>query len=309
VNKLRDKGLLENTLIIITSDHGEYNHGKTTLYEGGIRVPLMMYWPAGIKSNSRYEELVQNIDFTPTLLDLAGVLPATSSMDGVSLKNVISGTQTNAVHDFLFFELGYARAALTKDWKYISVRYDNATQQKINNGIRFPSFIAGETNTYPYYVRNSSLGYYGASNYSHYYESDQLYDLKNDPTEQVNLFNSNKTVADNLKTKLISKLETFPGRPYAELFNGTNSTAVNQIHQHAGIKIYPNPSKGAFRIEMSKPFQNACFAVYDTIGNLVNQGTFSKNNALVDLKSIATGNYILKVNAGGYDFLQKIYIE
>lgn len=309
VNKLRDKGLLENTLIIITSDHGEYNHGKTTLYEGGIRVPLMMYWPAGIKANSRYEELVQNIDFTPTFLDLAGVLPATSAMDGVSLKNVISGTQTNAVHDFLFFELGYARAALTKDWKYISVRYDNATQQKIDNGVRFPSFIAGETNTYPYYVRNSSLGYYGASNYTHYYESDQLYDLKNDPTEQVNLFNANKTVADDLKAKLISKLETFPGRPYAELFNGTNSTSVNQINQNAGIKTYPNPSKGAFRIEMPKPFQNACFAVYDTIGNLMNQGTFSKNNTLIDLKSIATGNYILKVNSGGSDFLQKIYIE
>lgn len=72
VDKLKEKGIYENTIIIITSDHGNYNAGKTTLYESGVRVPLMMHWPAGIKANSEYNELVQNIDFTPTFLDLAG---------------------------------------------------------------------------------------------------------------------------------------------------------------------------------------------------------------------------------------------
>jgi arylsulfatase A-like enzyme len=295
VKKLKDKGLLENTLIIITSDHGEYNHGKTTLYEGGIRVPLMMYWPAGIKAGSRYEELVQNIDFTPTLLDLAGALPVTSTMDGISLKNVISGNQTNAVHDFLFFELGYARAVLTKEWKYITVRYDDATQQKIDNGIRFPSFIAGETNTYPYYVRNSSLGYYGASNYTHYYEKDQLYDLKNDPTEQINAFNTNKTVANNLKVKLISKLETFAGRPYAELFNGISSTAVHKINENAEIKIYPNPSEGIFQIENQNYRSDSRYEVYNFQGKLILSDKICNKNTVVNLKSYPSGNYLIKI--------------
>lgn len=42
-------------------------------YEGGVKVPLMMFWPAGIPPGSYYEEWVQNIDFTPTFFDLAGV--------------------------------------------------------------------------------------------------------------------------------------------------------------------------------------------------------------------------------------------
>jgi len=295
VKKLKDKGLLENTLIIITSDHGEYNHGKTTLYEGGIRVPLMMYWPAGINAGSRYEELVQNIDFTPTLLDLAGALPTTSAMDGVSLKNVISGTQTSAVHDFLYFELGYARAAMTKDWKYITVRYDAATQQKIDNGVRFPSFIAGETNTYPYYVRNSSLGYYGASNYTHYYESDQLYNLKNDPTEQVNVFSTNKTIADDLKAKLVSKLETFSGRPYGDLFNGISPTAVKKTNENSSIKIYPNPSKGVFQIESLDVNSHSRYEVYNLEGKLILANKISAKDTVVNLKAYPSGNYLIKI--------------
>ena len=73
VDKLREKGKLENTLLIITSDHGDLNHGKATNYEGGIKVPLMMYWKNGIATTGTYDELVQNIDFAPTFLDIAGV--------------------------------------------------------------------------------------------------------------------------------------------------------------------------------------------------------------------------------------------
>ncbi len=282
-------------MIVITSDHGEYNHGKTTLYEGGIRVPLMMYWPAGIKANSRYEEMVQNIDFTPTFLDLAGVLTSPSKMDGVSLKNVITGTQTNPVHDFLFFELGFARAVLTKDWKYITVRYDDATQKKIDAGIRFPSFIQGETNPYPYYVRNSSLGYYGATNYTHYYESDQLYNMTNDPKEQVNVFDINKTVADTLKAKLKSKLETFPGRPYAELFDGSNSTALRNTPENPGITIYPNPSKGVFQILSTNLSENSRYEVYNVQGRLVLAERIKNKDTVVSLNTYPTGNYIIKI--------------
>ena len=87
IEKLKEKGLLENTLIIITSDHGNYNFGKSTICEGGIKIPLMMYWEAGIKAGSTYDELVQNIDFTPTFLELAGVsLKSVKELDGVSLK-------------------------------------------------------------------------------------------------------------------------------------------------------------------------------------------------------------------------------
>ena len=51
VDKLKAEGIYENTIIIITSDHGNYNGGKTSLYESGTKVPLMMHWPNGIKPN------------------------------------------------------------------------------------------------------------------------------------------------------------------------------------------------------------------------------------------------------------------
>ena len=82
----------------------------------------MMHWPAGIKDDSSYDELVQNIDFTPTFLELAGIdLKSVEKMDGVSLREVLEGDRT-AVHDHLFFEIGFARGVMTKDWKYITVR-------------------------------------------------------------------------------------------------------------------------------------------------------------------------------------------
>jgi arylsulfatase A-like enzyme len=295
VNKLRDKGLLNNTIIVITSDHGEYNHGKTTLYEGGIRVPLMMYWPDSIKAGSRYEELVQNLDFTPTFLDLAGALPAASNMDGVSLKNVITGSQTTPVHDYLYFEIGFARGVLTKDWKYISVRYDKDTQKKIDDGVRFPSFIKGETNTYPYYVRNSSLGYLGAVNNSHYFEKDQLYDMQNDPTELVNIWNENKTKVDELKAKLASTLQTFPGRPYGEFYDGLLPNEIKTIENNTDLKVYPNPTKGVINIQFSANIVRSTYELFNLKGEKIMSGQLKSNNTAIRFKGYPKGSYLVRV--------------
>lgn len=294
IQKLKDKNLLDNTLIIITSDHGAFNHGKTSLYEGGVRVPLMMYWPKGIKAGTQYDELVQNIDFTPTLLDLAGV-QTSSKVDGVSLKNVLSGTQIDPVHDYLYFELGYARAVLTKDWKYIAVRYDAETQKKIDNGVRFPSFIAGETMPFPYYLRNSSLGYYAATNNPHYFESDQLFDMKSDPTELVNVYSSNMTKANELKYNLTKTLQTFEGRPYGDFFDGTNYTQIHKKTSVTEIKIFPNPTKGEFVILNQDLKSRSKYEVYNFKGKLILKNDIHDRSTIVSLKKYPTGNYIIKV--------------
>jgi len=216
VAKLKEKGILENTLIVITSDHGNYNYGKTTIYEGGVKVPLMMYWPAGIKAGEKYNELVQNIDFTPTFLDLAGVdLSTVNQLDGVSLKNVLEGSNT-PVHDYLFFELGLARGVMTKDWKYITVRYDDKSAKQVNEGIIFKGWNKHE-HTLPYYTRNSHLGYHAALLNPHYFEKNQLYDLNNDPTEDKNIVDLNPNKSEEMKKLLIKSLKSFPDRPYGEL--------------------------------------------------------------------------------------------
>lgn len=216
VKKLKENDKLENTLIVITSDHGNYNFGKATIYESGTRVPLLMYWPDGIKPGSVYNELVQNIDYAPTFLDLAGVkIDKTMEIDGVSLANVLKGS-SKPVHDHLFFELGYARGVMTKDFKYIAVRYDEKTNQEIKKGHKFDGW-KGRKLDLPYYVRNNHLGYHSAIYHKNYFDSDQLYDIKKDPWEKNNIYDANPEKATIMRRFLAQYLGSFPNRPYGEM--------------------------------------------------------------------------------------------
>jgi arylsulfatase A-like enzyme len=74
---------------------------------------------------------VQNTDFTPTILDIAGIEPPKKmQVDGLSLKSVFQGSK-QPLRDHLFAELGYSRGVITKNWKYIAIRYDEAAQKQI----------------------------------------------------------------------------------------------------------------------------------------------------------------------------------
>ena len=98
--ELERNGLDENTLIIFFSDNGGAfrvaNNGglrmhKTWLYEGGIKEPLLMRWPAKIKAGSTTDAVVSSIDFYPTFTDAAGVkIREGHQVDGVSLLPLIT---------------------------------------------------------------------------------------------------------------------------------------------------------------------------------------------------------------------------
>lgn len=78
LGELQDRGMAENTLVIFTSDHGEMltDHGLLlkgpSLYEGAVRVPLVMRWPGVISPNRRVHGLTQLLDLPATILDAAG---------------------------------------------------------------------------------------------------------------------------------------------------------------------------------------------------------------------------------------------
>ncbi len=72
---LKENGLYEKTLIVFTSDHGmAFAGGKTTVYEGGLRVPFVVRNPYEKKRGVRHQAMISHIDITPSLLDFAGVL-------------------------------------------------------------------------------------------------------------------------------------------------------------------------------------------------------------------------------------------
>jgi arylsulfatase A-like enzyme len=97
---LRDKGLLDDTLILFTSDNGGERFsdnwplvgGKMDLTEGGIRVPWIAHWPAVIAAHSDSEQHAMTMDFSATVLDAAGVDPDPAyPLDGTSLMSVLRG--------------------------------------------------------------------------------------------------------------------------------------------------------------------------------------------------------------------------
>jgi arylsulfatase A-like enzyme len=217
LRKLDERGLAANTLVIISSDHGTWRYGKTTPYDGGLKVPLVMRWPAAIPAGSTYPHLVLNTDYAATVLDLAGAkTPADYQIDGVSLAQVLRGKQSGALREETFHEIGYARAIKTPKWKYIAVRYPPAIQRRIAAGEKFPAFGGAPPISQPYHVANNHLGYHSSRHNPQYFEADQLYDLENDPQEKTNVIANHPEVVADLRARLTKLLKTFPNRPFGE---------------------------------------------------------------------------------------------
>ncbi|HWE63859.1 MAG TPA: sulfatase, partial [Chloroflexota bacterium] len=120
------------TLVIITADHGEIlneqlgyfdHHG---LYEGNIRVPLILYWPGKLPGGRRVPGFVQNLDIAQTLLELAGI-PDRDAMEGLSLLPAAMGLRAGNYDALYFSEATWEtkRAMRTARWKLIdSVEQD-----------------------------------------------------------------------------------------------------------------------------------------------------------------------------------------
>jgi arylsulfatase A len=106
LKKLDDLNLMDRTIVVFTSDNGglcvlegpntpptinaPLREGKGCLYEGGLRVPLIMRWPGVTKPGGAIASSVHSIDFFPTLLDACGV-KSDARPDGVSLRSVLKG--------------------------------------------------------------------------------------------------------------------------------------------------------------------------------------------------------------------------
>ena len=98
IRMLKEKKLLNNTIIIVTSDNGmAFPSAKNNLYEYGIHMPLAISWPAGIKNGRRIiDDLVSLTDIAPTLLECAGIQEP-AEMTGKSLLRIFNSTSSGQV--------------------------------------------------------------------------------------------------------------------------------------------------------------------------------------------------------------------
>lgn len=156
LKKLDDTKLTEKTLVIFTSDNGGLSNGngqiipptsnaplrdgKSHLYEGGIRVPLIVKWPGVVKAGSTSDAVVSSIDYFPTILSACGAASGTTSLiDGQDLRPVLDATGKLA-RDAIYWHFPHyngnagakpGAAIRAGDWKLIEF-YETGRQELFN---------------------------------------------------------------------------------------------------------------------------------------------------------------------------------
>ncbi len=134
---LDELGLAGDTVVIVTSDHGEeffehdgFGHNKT-LYEEAVRIPLIVRYPGVVPAGKRVPELASIIDIAPTVMDLVGLDPLPDVMGRSLVPSLDGGPPSEAPVALLELVAGGKRpaqvAVRTPDWKWISKREDGAT--------------------------------------------------------------------------------------------------------------------------------------------------------------------------------------
>lgn len=228
IKKLEETGKLQNTIIFFFNDNGQY--AKGSVYQGGVSSPSVIWRAEGFKSRKINHLLVSNIDFAPTIFEMAGGSPDTiSSFDGKSFLQALNGSQ-EPIHESLYFEMGFSRAVLKDSVKYIALRYPDYA---INWNMQTRKKKLDEWNSFrrsnklKYHYTDPSLPfshlmlipgggdaeYPSTKRYRHYYDKDQLYDLRNDPNEQVNLIDDPAWQSRKIEMQAVLKeyLEKLPG--------------------------------------------------------------------------------------------------
>ncbi len=134
---VKDAGIAPDTLVLFTSDNGPHREGghdpsffassgplrgiKRDLYEGGIRVPMIAWWPGTLKAGAVSDQVWAHWDFLPTAAELAGAKPP-EAFDGESMLAALTGERALPRRKPLyweFFERGVEQALRDGDWKAV----------------------------------------------------------------------------------------------------------------------------------------------------------------------------------------------
>jgi len=128
LSALEANHLMENTIIVFLSDNGGPTRELTSsnlplkgekgmMYEGGIRVPFLMQFKGTIPAGTTYRHPVISTDLMATFTAAAGAPKPKGPLDSVNLIPYVSGENTEAPHEYLFWRVGQKRAIRMGDWK------------------------------------------------------------------------------------------------------------------------------------------------------------------------------------------------
>ncbi|MCP2635922.1 sulfatase [Microbacterium sp. HD4P20] len=206
LDRLQEKGLAENTLVVYTSDQGFFlgDHGwfdKRLMFDQSLQMPMLIKWPAAIPAGSRCDAIITNVDFAATFLDACGIEAATElpTSQGRSFLPLLRGEQVEEWPD----------AAYYRYWEHD----DPIHAAPAHYGIR-----TADHKLIHYY--GAGLGVPGASD--RVFEPEwELYDLKADPAEMRNV--ADDPAYADVRADLEDKLEQYQRRYRDEPYQGPDT--------------------------------------------------------------------------------------
>jgi N-sulfoglucosamine sulfohydrolase len=147
MDELKAQGVDDETLVLFLSDNGRpFPRCKTTLYDSGIRTPLIARWPGHVAPGARCESLVSSMDIAPTILAAAGIEPG-PTIQGRSFLALLADPRAS-IHELIFAERNWhdfaARARAVRSGRYKYIRNDHAGVPLTPpaDAVRSPSFKA-----------------------------------------------------------------------------------------------------------------------------------------------------------------------
>jgi arylsulfatase A-like enzyme len=190
---LKDNNLENNTMVVYTSDQGFYigEHNwfdKRFMYEESFRTPLLIRYPKAIKPGTQSEALVQNIDYAPTFLSLAGIKKP-EQMSGTSLEPTFKGPKPAGWRSDLYYHY-YDYPAFHLVRKHDGIRTERYKLIHFygKGGMRGATTKYQTTPGYREYTVLKLLNNAGYVTNDADIDCNELYDLKTDPQELHNLF-------------------------------------------------------------------------------------------------------------------------
>lgn len=261
IQALRRTGRLENTLIVFTSDNGavvaqdegfakkwhlepmwetyaaghlsngELRDGKHAVYEGGCRIPFIVSWPGHIPAAKQDDRLFCMTDVFATFADVLNVPVPESAIDSLSFWPVWSGASKASPREIVPARTSNSIFSIREGkWKYIEHDSKNPTPRKTEN-------------------------------------TDQLYELESDPSEQCNVFSQYPEVAERMKQEL-NKVKAVPKKSEA---------AGNLLPEGSFDSMKGN--------ELSPGWQLKTFKKEDAIGSAVAEAVADNGNPCLQFSS------------------------
>lgn len=223
---LRTSGLEQNTIAIFTTDHGApFPRAKSTFYDPGIRIPLIMQWRGHVEGGPVHGDLLSNLDFTPTILDICG-WGAPDGLEGRSFEPLLRGQpcgERDAVFGALYYDASYdpMHCVRTKTHKYI--RSFGLTPEEAARAD--PAVLAGHETGIWIRADDSDVqrspAWQSMSAEDHPLPpAEELYDLVNDPIEQINL--AGDPSAAGILADMRRRMQAMMERTNSPLLNGAH---------------------------------------------------------------------------------------